>query len=165
MIAKKKETAKKKKQQKKKKKTAKSEMPKKMILNSVLLQKIKQLNKRNKDYDPVLHLLTESQSFAKLDWFTIYFTVLSHSLFFFFLSWDCLPCRDYRRYFYTHKLTSKTQWDYPDADEISIEEARAAEGIREARIKERDGEISSTTRFGDRTRRAPDSSLSSMCHK
>lgn len=70
-----------------------------------------------------------------------------------------LPCRDYRRYFYTHKLTSKTQWDYPDADEISTEETRAAEGVREARVKERDGEISSTTRSGDR--RAPDSSYRS----
>lgn len=72
-----------------------------------------------------------------------------------------LPCRDYRRYFYTHKLTSKTQWDYPDADEISTEETRAAEGVRETRVKERDGEISSTTRSGDR--RAPDSSYSKFC--
>ena len=81
---------------------------------------------------------------------------MPHPLFFFLSLLGYLPCRDYRRYFYTHKLTSKTQWDYPDADDISTEEARAAEGIREARTKELDGEISSTTRFGDR--RPPDSS-------
>lgn len=34
------------------------------------------------------------------------------------------PYRDYRRYFYTHKLTGKTQWDYPDADEIKTEDEK-----------------------------------------
>ena len=45
-------------------------------------------------------------------------------LYFSTLSVLFLPNRDYRRYFYTHKLTSKTQWDYPDADEIKKEEEK-----------------------------------------
>ncbi|XP_052268237.1 formin-binding protein 4-like isoform X2 [Dreissena polymorpha] len=40
--------------------------------------------------------------------------------------WKCSWDRDYRRYFYTHKRTGKTQWDYPDADDMKAEDEKAS---------------------------------------
>lgn len=60
-----------------------------------------------------------------------------------------LPYRDYRRYFYTHKLTGKTQWDYPDADDIKTEDEKAQEPKKSlAQGKEPESEISSTSDKG-----------------
>lgn len=60
-----------------------------------------------------------------------------------------LPHRDYRRYFYTHKLTGKTQWDYPDADDIKTEDAKAQEPKKSfAQGREPETEISSSSDKG-----------------
>lgn len=84
----------------------------------------------------------------------IFYTHVSSIAFCFLLSWArIVPCRDYRRYFYTHKLTGKTQWDYPDADDIEKEEKKAATTTEkkvatttEKRVKrEVEPEISSTS--------------------
>ena len=58
--------------------------------------------------------------------------------------WNFRPFRDYRRYFYTHKQTGKTQWDYPDADDIKTEDAKAKDG-KVRNKSDLDMEISSTS--------------------
>ncbi|KAL4225560.1 Formin binding protein 4 [Mactra antiquata] len=64
--------------------------------------------------------------------------------------WVCCWDRDYRRYFYTHKLTGKNQWDYPDADDIRIEDEQAKDCKKPtSRNQEPDSsEISSTSDKG-----------------
>ncbi|XP_045177125.2 formin-binding protein 4-like [Mercenaria mercenaria] len=63
--------------------------------------------------------------------------------------WACSWDRDYRRYFYTHKLTGKNQWDYPDADDIRVEDEKAQDPKKKlVRGKEVDSEITSTSDKG-----------------
>ncbi|WAR14020.1 FNBP4-like protein [Mya arenaria] len=78
------------------------------------------------------------------------------------LGWKCSWDRDYRRYYYTHKRTGKTQWDYPDADEMKNEDDKAEKLKKEMTSSSSKTEPSSSSQYSFQSPAPPHKLLSAV---